>query len=178
MLSKTCKAGLQLSRHQGPSILSTASRSTPCLRFVTTMAQTDLRLAGNSGRKHRMIKPIKPHRRSYADIWIAADLDNEDEMHIIKLPKDNHSAPDYPHFQHEAEMQKLFHSSPFIREMTDWIPPSSLLPKPAMVLQLFERTLWDARWRRPLTVYEIKWIMKTVILGIWTIHREGLVHTD
>ena len=46
-----------------------------------------------------------------------------------------------------------------------------------MVLRAFETSLWTARQQRPLTSSEIKWIMKSTILALWTIHRKGLVYT-
>ena len=73
-------------------------------------------------------------------------------------------------------MQKLFSDSPFIRQMIDFIPPEPGT-KPQIVLQAFEKTLWTARLQRPMTSDEIKWIMKAVILAIWTVHRKGLVYS-
>jgi hypothetical protein len=46
-----------------------------------------------------------------------------------------------------------------------------------MVLQGFEKPLWTARNRRGLTGDEIKWIMKAVILALWTVHRKGYVYS-
>ncbi|KAF7114686.1 hypothetical protein CNMCM5793_009637 [Aspergillus hiratsukae] len=47
-----------------------------------------------------------------------------------------------------------------------------------MVLEPFEKTLWSARIRRPLTTREIKHIMKLALLGLREIHEKGLVYCD
>lgn len=46
-----------------------------------------------------------------------------------------------------------------------------------MVLEAFTHSLWEGRNARPLTTKEIKWIMKGVLLGTFTIHMKDLVHT-
>jgi len=138
-------------------------------------------LKGSSGNSYRLLQPLYSPRagRSDTSLWKASAYHDENQQYIIKQPKHDDPAPDYPHFQHEASMQKLFYDSPFVRKMVDWIPApaGAASTKPAMVLEAFERTLWDARWTRPLTLGEIKWSMKAVILGIWTIHSKNLVHT-
>lgn len=58
--------------------------------------------------------------------------------------------------------------------MVDFIPPAAGA-EPKMVLQAFENTLWTARSQGAMTMYEIRWIMKAVIIGVWTIHRQELV---
>lgn len=147
-------------------------------RHFKTMSQTSMKLFGNSGRTYRLIEPLDSRRTSPSPaVWRAVDDKDEDQEYVIKQPKDYDPEPDYPSFKHEAEMQRLLSDSPFIRKMVDWIPAPTTSKKPAMVLQAFERTLWDARWSRPLTKAEIKWTMKAVLLGIWTIHRKGLVYT-
>lgn len=73
-------------------------------------------------------------------------------------------------------MQKLFTKDPMIRRLVDYIPdsePGGLM----MVLEAFTDTLWEARNARPFTMNEIKWIMKGVLLGIFTVHLKGLVYT-
>ncbi|KOC14898.1 hypothetical protein AFLA70_266g001871 [Aspergillus flavus AF70] len=73
-------------------------------------------------------------------------------------------------------MQSLFRSVKYIRRMIDIIPPSSDLEPPMMVLEPVEKTLWSARTKRPLTLREVKHIMKFALLGLQEIHEKGLVH--
>ncbi|KAB8272262.1 hypothetical protein BDV30DRAFT_239707 [Aspergillus minisclerotigenes] len=47
-----------------------------------------------------------------------------------------------------------------------------------MVLEPFEKTLWSARSKRPLTLREVKHIMKFALLGLQEIHEKGLVYCD
>ncbi|KAK4241399.1 protein kinase [Achaetomium macrosporum] len=74
-------------------------------------------------------------------------------------------------------MQRLFAEDPMIRPMVDFAAKTGAEP-PMMILEPFQKTLWDARKTRPLTMQEIKWIMKGCLLGIMTVHRNGLVYTD
>ncbi|RAL00735.1 kinase-like protein [Aspergillus ibericus CBS 121593] len=64
-----------------------------------------------------------------------------------------------------------------IRKLVDYIPDSEPAG-PMMVLEAFTDTLWDVRRMRALSMREIKWIMKGVLLGVWTVHMRGLVYTD
>ena len=70
-------------------------------------------------------------------------------------------------------MQKLFNDSAFIRQMIDFIP-SAVGVEPKVVLQALGKTLWT---KRPITSNEIKWIMKAVIVRLWTVHHEELVYS-
>ena len=63
-----------------------------------------------------------------------------------------------------------------IQALVDYIPDSEP-GRPMMVPEAFTNSLWEGRNARPLTTKEIKWIMKVVLLGIFTIHMKGLVHT-
>ncbi|KAG5302212.1 serine/threonine protein kinase [Histoplasma ohiense] len=78
---------------------------------------------------------------------------------------------------HEVEMQRLFKDDQMIRPMVDFVP-SSEPGGPLMILKPFEQTLWEARNTRPFSVPEIKWIMKGVLLGLYTVHMKDLVYTD
>ena len=73
------------------------------------------------------------------------------------------------------EMQRLFQPAKFIRKMIDIIPPLSDAEPTMMVLEPFEKTLWSARTRRPLTTREIRHIMKLALLGLREIHEKGLI---
>lgn len=63
-----------------------------------------------------------------------------------------------------------------IRRLVDYVPESEPAG-PMLVLEAFTDSLWDARNARPFTTKEIKWIMKGVLLGIFTVHMKGLVYT-
>ncbi|KAI1913243.1 hypothetical protein LOZ12_001422 [Ophidiomyces ophidiicola] len=73
-------------------------------------------------------------------------------------------------------LQRLFKKDPMIRKLIHYIPDSEP-GGPMMVLEAFTNSLWEARNARPLTAKEIKWIMKGVLLGIFTVHMKGLVYT-
>ena len=104
------------------------------------------------------------------------DVD-ESKQFVVKGPSsDDDRSLSWPLFTHEFEMQKLFNDSAFIRKMIDFVPSAAGV-EPKIVLQAFEKTLWTARTERPMTSNEIKWIMKAVIIGLWTVHREGLVYS-
>ena len=60
--------------------------------------------------------------------------------------------------------------------MVDFVIPAAR-QEPYIVLQAFEKTLWTARTQRAMTGNEIKWIMKAVLLELWTVHRKGLVYS-
>jgi hypothetical protein len=96
---------------------------------------------------------------------------------VAKAPSnEDNEVLNWPAFQHEVNMQRLFAEDPMIRPMVDYVPKTEVT-KPMMILKPFQKTLWDARTTRPFTTQEIKWIMKGVLLGIMTVHRKGLVHT-
>lgn len=137
-----------------------------------------LKLTGESGRIYRLICPLGHRELDNApNVWKAVNHADESEQVVVKGPSsDDDRSLSWPLFQHELEMQKLFTGSPLIRQMIDYIP-SFAGEGPKIVLQGFEKTLWTARERRPMTSNEIKWIMKAVILGLWTVHREGFVYS-
>lgn len=95
---------------------------------------------------------------------------------VIKHPQpDDNPEKLWPAFQKEMDVQTCFQSARFIRKMTDVIPASSNLPD-IMVLEPFEKTLWAARLQRPLTIREIKQIIKMALWELREIHNEGLVY--
>lgn len=133
---------------------------------------------GESGRKYRLVFPLfEKHSRNASNVWTAVDDHDASLEFVVKAPShhDNISLG-WPLFQHEIQMQRRFHSSPLIRKMIDLIPQSGSTPT-MMVLQTFEQSLWSARNVRPMSMDEIKWIMKGVLIALWTIHREGLVYS-
>ncbi|RMZ76154.1 hypothetical protein DV738_g5124, partial [Chaetothyriales sp. CBS 135597] len=143
------------------------------------MLLSQQKITGQSGRTYQLICPLGTQGgNDFPNVWKAVDDANDDEEFVVKSPSsDDDETHGWPLFQHEFEMQKLFGDSPFVRKMVDFVPPAPN-QEPLLVLQAFEKTLWDARWQRPMTTDEIKWIMKAVLLGLWTVHRKGLVYTD
>lgn len=135
---------------------------------------------------YQLLHPLgNQHPKRPSHMW-KARIDDGDKggfrEYVIKPPSPLDTPPGYPDFRHEVAIQTLFHASPMIRKMVDFIPPATSAvdgseSKPAMVLQAFEFTLWDARWTRVLSLPEVKWIMKAVILGVWTIQEQDLGNT-
>lgn len=62
-----------------------------------------------------------------------------------------------------------------IRGLVDYVSDSEP-GGPMMVLDTFTDSLWEARNVRAFTTREIKWVMKGVLLGIFTVHMKGLVY--
>jgi hypothetical protein len=133
---------------------------------------------GESGRQYRVLSPLFAQvSKNPSNVWKAVDEQDESLEFVIKGPSHYDDVSlDWPLFRHEVQMQRRFSKSPFIRQMVDFIPHSNST-QAMMVLQAFEKSLWTARNKRPLTIDEIKWIMKAVLIAIWTIHREGLVYS-
>ncbi|EPE30277.1 Protein kinase-like (PK-like) [Glarea lozoyensis ATCC 20868] len=129
---------------------------------------------GESGRKYRLLSPLSKRR---SRVWIAEEADDGKRSYVVKEPSPLDSSQGWPLFKHEVQMQKKFSTSPLIRKMEDLIPETNESP-PIIVLEAFEQILWEARNSRPLTIAQIRWIMKGVLLVLWTIHREGLVYSD
>ncbi|PWY95784.1 kinase-like protein [Aspergillus sclerotioniger CBS 115572] len=108
------------------------------------------------------------------NVWLAQDNANPEIKYILKRPSEDKPHTKESHitaltaFTHELEMQKLFAQEPMIRSLVDYIPDSEPTG-PMMVLEANTR---------PFTTTEIKWIMKGVLLGIFTVHMKGLVYTD
>jgi hypothetical protein len=124
---------------------------------------------------YHLIHPLRPQRTEIAqNIWKALDDVDESEQFVVKrLSSGDDRSPSWPLLKHDFEMQKLFNDSAFIRQMIDFVP-SAVGVEPKVVLQAFKKTLWT---ERPMTSNEIKWIMKAVIIKLWTVHREGLVYS-
>jgi hypothetical protein len=136
--------------------------------------QSGVCVQGESGRKYRLLSRLS---KSPSNVWKAIDSEDEYLEYVVKAPSNHDDASlDWPLFRHEIEMQRRFDKSPLIRQMVDFVPSSNSSP-PIAVLQSFEKSLWNARSRRPFSLDEIKWIMKAVLMGLWTIHREGLVYS-
>lgn len=130
------------------------------------------RITGRSGRIYRLLDPLGSRRSdAVSNIWRAVNEADELKHVVVKGPsKYDQKSLGWPLFQHEFQMQKLFEGSTFVRQMTDFVLPTTN-QEPVIMLQVFEKTLWAARMQRPMTDNEIKWIMKAVLLGLWTVHR-------
>jgi len=136
-------------------------------------------IQGQSGRKYRLVATLSAGKNVDPHVWKAVDDSDEHQQFVVKCPESNNwKAQNLAAFQYELEMQKRFRDAPFIRSLIDFAPGCSAqdLP-PWMVLEGFEKTLWVARLRRQMSFQEIRWIMKAVLLGLWTIHQQGLVYT-
>lgn len=145
-------------------------------RSFSSMLRSGCTIAGESGRIYRVISPLGVQRiNTTPNVWKAVNDADESEQFVVKEPSiDDDATLNWPAFQHELEMQRLFKDSPFIRQMVDFVPSAGLV-QPKLVLQVFEKTLWTARNRRQLTPDETKWIMKAVLIGLCTVHRQGYV---
>ncbi|CAK46226.1 hypothetical protein CBS115988_157 [Aspergillus niger] len=144
------------------------------------MASAGLICQGEAGRRYRLVRPLGTVRGKSCNVWLGLDDSKPDAEYIMKRPLADQNEESWSGalsaFKHELEMQRLFAKDPMIRKLVDYVPesePSGLM----MVLEAFTDSLWDARNVRPFTTKEIKWIMKGVLLGIFTVHMKGLVYT-
>ncbi|KAK9770757.1 putative Protein kinase domain-containing protein [Seiridium cardinale] len=129
---------------------------------------------GESGTVYSFIKPLMVHARQSAksSLWIITRATPRPTDYMAKGPSvEDDKSRNWPSFQHELKMQRLFIEDKLIRRMVDYLP-SSGNDEPAMVLEPFEQTLWDCRNARPMTTPEIKWIMEGV-LGLHVKMDEG-----
>jgi len=143
------------------------------------MSSSGLVIQGQSGRKYRLVTPLYSGKDREPHVWKAVDVTDENHQFVVKCPESNgYKAQNLAAFQYELGMQKRFRDAPFIRSLIDFAPGCSSQDMPHwMVLEGFEKTLWTARLRRELSFREIRWIMKAVLLGLWTIHQEGFVYS-
>ncbi|GAQ05219.1 hypothetical protein ALT_2540 [Aspergillus lentulus] len=143
----------------------------------TPLLQKGTKLIGESGRTYILIAHLV--QLAIPNVWKAHQWGNEKEQFVIKHPQSDGSPEKrWPAFRKEMEMQRLFQPAKFIRKMVDVIPARSDMEPTMMVLEPFEKTLWSARTRRPLTTREIKHIMKLALLGLPEVHEKGLVYCD
>lgn len=164
------------SYHLKTSLRSPSTGPVPITRPFTIQAGAHVQ--GESGRKYRLLSPLSENvSKDASNVWKAVDDHDAGSEFVLKAPSHQDCAKlNWPLFRHEVDMQRRFSSSPFIRQMIDFVPQSAAAPA-MMVLQAFEKSLWNARNKRPMTMDEIKWIMKAVLIALWTIHREGLVYS-
>ncbi|KAG7288724.1 hypothetical protein NEMBOFW57_005080 [Staphylotrichum longicolle] len=109
--------------------------------------------------------------------FVVRESDDHPEF-VAKGPSsEDDEASNWPAFRYEAKMQRLFSKDTMIRHMVDFAPETDTT-RPMMILEPFQKTLWDARTTRPLSTHEIQWIMQGVLIGLLNIHRKRLVFTD
>ncbi|PYH94291.1 kinase-like protein [Aspergillus ellipticus CBS 707.79] len=161
--------------------------ATPRFRFefpsapLSSVVSPGLIGHGEGGARYRLAHPLGTLLPGKSpNVWLALDDSKPDVEYIVRRPPgDDHEgsrSSALSAFQHELEMQRLFAQDPMIRRLIDYVPDSE--PHgPMMVLEAFTDSLWDARNARAFTMQEIKWIMKGVLLGIFTVHMKGLVCT-
>ena len=139
-----------------------------------------LTCTAESGGKYTIVRPLGTQLPgSLTNRWVVVKDSNKEIEDVAKGPsltpkgtKDDATSS----FKREVEMQKLFKYEPMIRPMVDFVP-SSETGGPLMILEPFGQTLWEARNTRPFSLQEIKWVMKGVLLGLYTVHMKGLVYT-
>lgn len=148
-------------------------------RTIRLMSSVGAEFRGESGRRYRLVAPLSARKDTDAHVWKAVNVTDERQQFVVKRPKENgNKTHNLAAFQYELEMQNRFRDAPFIRRMVDFaLGCSSTSSPPWMVLEGYEKTLWTARLRRRLSFEEIRWIMKAVLIGLWTIHRQGLVYS-
>ena len=149
------------------------------LSTVRTVASCSTTLRGETNTTYRLLTPLgKPCRDSNtSNIWKAIDDSSNAFEYVAKgPPSDDDENKNWPAFQHELSMQRLFAQDKFIRSMVDLVPVSQP-GGPLMILKPFQMTLWEARSARRMTIKEIKWIMEGCLFGIMTVHRKDLVYT-
>ncbi|KAF2493618.1 kinase-like protein [Lophium mytilinum] len=131
-------------------------------------------LTGDSNKDYLLVAPL-----GQPNVWTAVDSETQSSVFIIKQPaSDDSAAASWPNFQQEMVMQELFKDDPAIRQKVDQIPPSKYGEPPRIVLEILEGTVWDARAKRPLSVREIKSIMRDTLEGLVCVHEKGLVYAD
>lgn len=136
---------------------------------------------GEGGTRYRLVRPLGTQKRVKSpNVWLALDDSKTNVEYVVKRPPGDDDDGSWSHaltaFKHELEMQRLFAKDPMIRTLVDYVPDSEP-GGPMMVLEAFTDSLWDARNARSFTTKEIIWIMKGILLGIFTVHMKGLVYT-
>ncbi|KAJ9195966.1 hypothetical protein DTO164E3_6504 [Paecilomyces variotii] len=150
---------------------------------LSTTVISGLTFRGEGGKRYRLVHPLgsRIHNKS-PNVWLAVDDSDTGIEYVVKRPSEGDAdelslSNVLSAFKHEVEMQKLFANDLMIRPLVDYIPDSEP-GGPMMVLEAFTDSLWEARNARPFTTKEIKWVMKGILLGIFTVHMKGLVYTD
>lgn len=135
-----------------------------------------LKLVGKRGQTYVLLDPLVRRKGKHCNVWSAARENDPMDQFVIKQP-DEEDGPGWPDFVKEKEMQELLYKSGYIRRMVDVIPPSSNLEPSSMVLEAFQKSLWSARLQRPFSLKEIRSVMRSIAIGLGTIHHNNLVFT-
>lgn len=169
---------------------ATRPRLPPSLRFpfeipyapLSAMVTAGLICTGEGGTRYRLVRPLGTQiRGKIPNVWLAIDDSNAEAEYVVKRPSEDDTSEGprssaLTAFKHELEIQRLFSKDPMIRSLVDYVPGSEPCG-PMMVLEAFTDLLWEARYARLFTAKEIKWIMKGILLGIFTVHMKGMVYT-
>ena len=142
-------------------------------------ASTGLVCRGESGVIYQLVRPLRePIEGEKPNVWVAVDDSTRRNEYVVKQPFESRdgSSRNLAAFEHELDMQRLFMADPMIRSLMDYIPNSEP-DGPMMVFEPFRKTLWNARTTRSFSTQEIKWIMKSILLGLHNVHKKGLVYT-
>lgn len=137
-----------------------------------------LTICGESGAGYRLVHPLgRGSDGPAANVWKVVRESDDHAEFVAKGPSgEDDEALNWPAFRYEAKMQRLFCKDSMIRHMVDFAPETDTT-RPMMILEPFQKTLWDARTTRPLSTHEIQWIMQGVLIALLNIHRRRLVFT-
>lgn len=135
-----------------------------------------LKLVGQRGQTYVLRAPLARRRDKPCNVWSAAAENDETDQYVIKQPNDDDGS-DWSSFMKEMQMQEFFRNSNYLRRMVDVIPQLPDSDPPTLVLEPFQKSLWNARMQRPLSTGEIRSVMKSILLGLGTIHNQKLVYT-
>ena len=142
------------------------------------MLSEGLIIRGESGAIYRLVHSLGSGRDGpAANVWKAVHEPDDHSEFVAKGPsREDDEASNWPAFRYETKMQRLFSRDSMIRHMVDFALEADTT-RPMMILEPFQKTLWDARTTRPFNTHEIKWIMQGVLIALLNIHRKGLVFT-
>lgn len=135
-----------------------------------------LKLTGKCGQTYVLRDPLTQRKGRGSNVWSAARENDPMDQFAVKQPDDD-DGPGWPDFTKEMETQELLLRSGYIRRMIDVIPPALDSEPSCMVLEPFEKSLWSSRLRRPFSLEEIRSVMRSIAIGLGTIHHNNLVYT-
>lgn len=95
---------------------------------------------------------------------------------LLKKPDDEEGAG-WADLNKEIDMQKLLYKCSYICRMVNVIPPPCDTELPVIVPEVLEKSLWSARLRRPFSLGEILSVMRSIAIGLSTIHHNNIVYT-
>lgn len=135
-----------------------------------------MKLVGKRGQPYVLLDPLVQRKDKRCNVWSAAKQNDPMQQFVLKQP-DDEDGSGWPEFTKEMEMQELLYKSGYIRRMIDVVPPLSDAEPQSMILEAFEKSLWTARLRRPFSLGEIRSVMRSIAVGLGTIHHNNVVYT-